>query len=444
MLSKGSWFREKILMGMDGRSYLRSLLTPFNLVVVAIMAVGLPVIVHRFTAGLAATTRLSQVQPWGLWIGFDMMTGIVLAAGGFTISAAVHLFGMHEYRPIVRPAILTAFIGYLLAVFGLLTDLGKPWNIVMAIRYQGSASALFEVAWCVMMYTTVLLLEFLLPAFEWLGWRRAHETLMRSMLGLTVLSVVFSTMHQSALGSLFLIAPAKLHPLWYSPYIFIFFFVSAIAAGVSMLVVEGALSHRVFRHRITGAHADMDRLQLGLGKAGAIVLFAYFFLKLQGVAEGRHWDLLFTGWGAWFLVEIVGFVLVPSFLYGYGARHGKLGFVRAGAVMTVVGIVLNRLNVSIIAYNWNRPNHYVPSWMEIAVSLTLVTLGVVAFRWIANRMPILSEDPRFAGEEEPSGMQRPGSGRHFGLAAGGGAALVPIGMDAEQADLPIRGTARSR
>jgi len=391
-----SWFNEKILLGMGTRAYLRSLVTPFNLIVTAILAVGLPLIVHRFTAGLGATTNLSQTQPWGLWIGFDMMTGIVLAAGGFTLSAAVHLCGMHDYHPIVRPAILTAFLGYLMAVCGLLADLGKPWNMIMAIRYQGSASALFEVAWCVMMYTTVLLLEFLLPAFEWLGWRGAHARLTQAMLGLTVLSVVFSTMHQSALGSLFLIAPAKLHPLWYSPYIFIFFFVSALAAGISMVVVEGTISHRIFRHRLSGAHVDMDKLQIGLGKAGAVVLFAYFFLKLQGVAEGRHWELLFTGWGAWFLLEIVGFVLVPSLLFGYGARYRKVKFVRAGAVTAVLGIVLNRLNVSIIAYNWNRPNHYVPSWKEIVISLTLVTIGIVAFRWIANRMPILSEDPRYA------------------------------------------------
>ncbi len=392
-------FNEKILLGMGWRAYVRSLLTPGTLVCAAILAVGLPIIVYRFAAGLGAVTNLSQTQPWGIWIGFDMMTGIVLAAGGFTLGAAVHLLGLHQYHPIVRPAILTAFLGYLMAVFGLIADLGKPWNMVMAIVHHGSASALFEVAWCVMCYTTVLLLEFCLPFFEWVGWRRAHDVLMKWMLGLTVLSVVLSTMHQSALGSLFLIAPAKLHPLWYSPYIFIFFFISAIAAGISMVVVEGTLSHRIFRHRISGQHVDVEALQIGLGKAGAIVLFAYFFLKLQGVAEGDHWDLLLTGWGAWFLLEIVGFVLVPSLLYGYGARYHRVKFVRAGAVLAVLGIVLNRLNVSVIAYNWNAAVRYVPSWMEVAVSLTLITMGVVAFRWIANRLPILSEDPRFAGEE---------------------------------------------
>jgi Ni/Fe-hydrogenase subunit HybB-like protein len=393
----GRWFNEKILMGLSGRAYLRSLFTPWNCLAGVILALGIPTIIHRFTAGLGAVTNLTQLQPWGIWIGFDMMTGVVLAAGGFTLGAAVHLFGMHEYHSIVRPALLTAFLGYLMAVIGLLADLGKPWNIVMAVVHHGSASALFEVAWCVMCYTTVLLLEFMLPFFEWVGWHAAHDRLEKSMIGLTVLSVVFSTMHQSALGSLFLIAPAKLHPLWYSPYIFIFFFISAIAAGISMVVVEGSLSHNLFRHRLTGQHVDMDKLQLGLGKAGAIVLFAYFFLKLQGVAEGHHWDLLFTGWGAWFLLEIVGFVLVPSFLFGYGARHHKVKLVRVAGAITVLGIVLNRLNVSVIAYNWNAPVHYVPSWQEIVVSLTLVTIGVLAFRWIANRLPILSEDPRFAG-----------------------------------------------
>jgi Ni/Fe-hydrogenase subunit HybB-like protein len=393
------WVNEKIFLGMGWRAYLRSLLTPGNAIIAGILAVGIPLIVYRFVAGLGAVTNLSQIQPWGIWIGFDMMTGIVLAAGGFTVGAAVHLFGMHEYHPIARPAILTAFLGYLMAVFGLIADLGKPWNMVMVTMHYGTASALFEVAWCVMCYTTVLALEFLLPFFEWMGWRKAHGILTKAMLALTVMSVVFSTMHQSALGSLFLIAPSKLHPLWYTPYIFIFFFISAIWAGLSMVIFEGTLSHKAFRHRITGAHADMDKLQLGLGKATGIVMFAYFFLKLQGVAEGEHWDLLFTGWGAWFLVEIVGFVLVPAFLYGYGARHKQVKLVRIASVVAVLGVILNRLNVSVIAYNWNAAVRYVPKWTEVWVSVTLVTLGIVLFRWCINRLPILAEDPRFAGGE---------------------------------------------
>ena len=394
------FFTEKILLGMTFREYVRSLVTPGNMLAAAILLVGVPLYVYRFAFGLGATTHLSQIQPWGIWIGFDMMTGIVLAAGGFTLGAAVEIFGMDEYHPIVRPALLTAFLGYVMAIVGLIADLGKPWNMIRVIVSNGSTSALYEVAWCVMLYTTVLFLEFLSPVFEWLGWGKGVRTMRKLMLPLTVLSVMFSTMHQSALGSLFLLMPGKLHPLWYSPYIFIFFYISAIAAGISMVIFEGTLSHRAFQHRLSGHHVDMDKLQLGLGKAGAIVLFAYFFLKLQGVSEGHHWDLLATGYGLWFLLEIVGFVLVPSLLYGYGARSGKVKYAQVASWMAVFGIALNRLNVSVIAFNWNQPwsVRYVPSWMEVAISLALVTIGVLAFKFIVNRMPILSEDPRYAAE----------------------------------------------
>ncbi|MGC3999169.1 MAG: polysulfide reductase NrfD [Anaeromyxobacter sp.] len=211
-----------------------------------------------------------------------------------------------------------------------------------------------------------------------------------------MLSVIFSTMHQSALGSLFLLMPTKLHPLWYTPYIFIFFFISAIIAGICMVVVESALSHRIFASQVAGHHVDVDRLTLGLGKAGALVMFAYFFLKLQGVIDGHAWPLLATPMGAWFLVEILGFVLLPSLLFAWGARNGRVRVVRVAGVLGVIGIALNRLNVSIVALNWQAPVRYVPSWMEIWVSVTLVTVGVLAFRWIVNRMPILREDPRFA------------------------------------------------
>jgi Ni/Fe-hydrogenase subunit HybB-like protein len=390
-----SFFREKVLLGMGWSEYLRSLLTPGNAIAAIILVVGIPLLAYRFAAGLGATTALSQSYPWGIWIGFDMMTGIVLAAGGFTIGASVQLLGLKDYHGIERSAILTAFLGYVMAVIGLLADLGRPWNIVQAMFNYGSASPLFEVAWCVMCYTTVLLLEFTVPFFEWLGWRRLHAILKKMLIALTVLSVVFSTMHQAALGSLFLLAPTKLHPLWYSPFIFIFFFISAILAGIAMAIIESTISHRVFARQLTGHHVDVDGLVVGLGKAGAVVAFAYFFIKLQGVIDGHAWGHLATGWGALFLFETVGLVLIPSLLFAYGARNGKPKPVKVAAVMTVCGIILNRLNVSVIAFNWTNPIRYVPSWMEVWISITLVTLGVVAFRWIVNRMPIIREDPAF-------------------------------------------------
>ena len=394
-----SFLREKVLLGMSPREYVRSVVTPFNVAAALILAVGLPVLFLRFTKGLGAVTNLSQSAPWGLWIGFDMMTGIVLAAGGFTIGATVQIFGLERYHAIERPAILTAFLGYVMAVCGLLADLGRPWNIVQAIFHYGTASVLFEVAWCVMCYSAVLFFEFTIPFLEWLGYRRMVRPLRKALIALTVLSVIFSTMHQSALGSLFLIMPTKLHPLWYSPYIFVLFFVSAVIAGICMVIVESTVSHKVFASQLHGQPVDVEALTLGLGKAGALVTFAYFFLKLQGVVDGHAWHHLATGWGAWFGVEVGGFVLLPSLLFAWGTRNRSVRAVRVAALLGMVGIVLNRLNVSVVALNWQAPHRYVPSWMEVMVSVTLVTIGVLAFRWIVNRMPILRQAPAQDGAE---------------------------------------------
>jgi Ni/Fe-hydrogenase subunit HybB-like protein len=391
--AQSTWFRDNILLGMSGREYLRSLVTPFNLVAAFICAVGVPIIVYRFVAGLAATTNLMQTQPWGLWIAFDMMTGIALAAGGFTIGATVEIFGLEDFHPIERPAILTGFLGYVLAVLGLILDLGRPWNMVQVMIRNGTHSVLFEVAWCVMCYTSVLALEFAVPFFEWLGWKRIYTPLRKALLALTVLSVMFSTMHQSALGSLFIIAADKLHPLWYSPWIWVFFFITAVIAGISMVIVESTLSHRVFAKKFENQHVDLDRLTIGLGKAGAVVMFAYFFLKLQGVVDGHAWGYIRGFYGGWWLLEMLGFVLLPALLYAYGARNRNARIVRVAGVIAVLGIVLNRLTVSLIAYNWKAVARYSPSWMEIWVSLTLVTAGVLAFRWIVNRMPVLTPAP---------------------------------------------------
>jgi Ni/Fe-hydrogenase subunit HybB-like protein len=193
-------------------------------------------------------------------------------------------------------------------------------------------------------------------------------------------------------------APSKLHPLWYTPFIPVYFFTSAVVAGLSMVVVECSLSHRIFREQLKDHHVDTDPLVLGLGKAAAIMLFAYFFLKLQSVAEGDHWDLLVTGWGALWLVEVVGLVLIPSIILAVGVRHRHTRAVRWGAGLAVLGVVMNRLDISLVAMNWNLPNHYVPSWMEVVTSITLVMLGLICFRWIVNRMPVLREDPAFPTE----------------------------------------------
>ncbi len=394
-LTSRGWMSDKLFLGLSFGDYVKSLITPGNLVVGLILAIGLPLIVYRFAAGLAATTNLTQTTPWGIWIGFDMLSGVALAAGGYTLATSVYIFGLDEYHPVVRPAVLTGFLGYVFAILGLCADLGRPWNLPVPLFFSwGGPSVMFEIAWCVVLYASVLAMEFLPPVFEWLGWKRARTIAVKATIGLTVAGVMLSTLHQSSLGALFLMAPTKLHPLWYSPFIPAYFFISSIAAGLSMVIVESALSHRAFQSRVDH-HVNLNKIVIGLARGASIVLFSYFFVKLQGIADSMRWDLLWTPYGYWFLFEILGFVLVPCLLFAIGARRGQVTLIRWTAAWTVLGIIVNRLNVSVIAFNWNAAERYVPSWMEVMISVTLVTLGIQVFRWIVNRMPVLREDPEY-------------------------------------------------
>jgi len=381
-------------------SVVRRHITPFNFIAGIILVIGLPAMAYRFYHGLGAATNLSQATPWGLWIGFDVLCGVALAAGGYTVATAVHVFGLKDYYPVVRPAILTGFLGYFFVIVGLICDLGRPWHLPYPMFYSyGVTSVMFLVAWHVALYLTTQFLEFCPAVFEWLGWKWFRSLSLKITLGATIFGVVLSTLHQSALGALFLMAPTKVHPLWYSPYIPVFFFVSSIAAGLTMVIFEGMLSHRIFTDQINPErHHDIDRITLGLGKAAAVVLYTYFFLKLVGVAQGNHWGLLTTGYGQWFLVEIIGFVMLPCILLTIGVRNRNVKLVRWMSILAVLGIVLNRLNLSLITFNWNIEESYFPSWMEIMITVTIVTMGLLTFRWVVNRMPVLREHPSFPAE----------------------------------------------
>jgi Ni/Fe-hydrogenase subunit HybB-like protein len=376
------------------------LLSPFNLISGVILLGGAIILGIRFTQGLAATTNLTHTNPWGLWIGFDVMSGVALAAGGFVTSSAVYLFGLKEYQPIVRPAILTGFLGYFLVVLGLLADLGRPWRLPYPfIKQAGPTSPLFEVALCVALYLTVLFIESTPPVFEWLGWKRMRKLVGSMTIGLTILGLILSTMHQSTLGAMYMVTPTKLHPLWYSSHIPVHFFVSAVAAGLAMVIVEGMISHRAFHDQVQITSDTFESINLGLAKAAAVTLAVYFGTKVVALALENEWRLLGTGWGLWYLLEIVGFVLSPCLLFAVAYRERRLGLARVAAVVTVAGILLNRFNVTFIAFNWQIPRElrYVPSWMEIWVTVAFITFAVVAFRWIAGRMPVMYEHPDWKG-----------------------------------------------
>ena len=377
----------------------RSLLTPFNLVAGIIILMGLVITALRFTGGLAAVTNLSDYNPWGLWIGFDLLCGVALAAGGYVTSAAVYIFGIKKYHSAVRPAILTGFLGYALVVLALSYDVGRPWRLHFPFFVQaGTTSVLFEVGACVLLYLIVLFMEFTPAASEWLGLKRARNLVVRLTMVLTILGVILSTLHQSSLGALFLIAPSKLHPLWYSQYIPVFFFISSIIAGLSMVIFEGSLTHRYFADKMDETHLrEKEDVVFGFGKAASFVLAAYFAIKVFGITMDNNWHYLSTGYGAWFLVELLGFVALPCLLYSVGVRDRNIRVIKWTSALAVLGIVVNRFNICLVAFNWHLPSseRYFPSWMEIGLSLFIVTVGVAAFKFIVTFMPILYEHPEY-------------------------------------------------
>jgi len=368
-------------------------LTPFNVISLAIMAAGAAILVVRFARGLGSVTNLSQEFPWGLWIGFDVMAGVALAGGAYVVTFLVYILRMEHYRPIVRVTVLNGFLAYVFYAGALLLDLGRPWNVVNPIigNSFGLSSVLFLVAWHFLLYMTAELIELSPAIAEWLGLERVRKVLGGMAVGAVIFGVTLSTLHQSGLGALYLMAKPKIHPLWYSEFIPILFFVSSIFAGLSMVIFEGGISHRVFHHRLSPTLVrSHDSIVLGLARIAGVTMFVYLFLEALKFLHGQLWGSLATGWGAWYLVEVVGLGMVPMALLLRGSATRRLGMVRIGAILALSGVILNRLNLSVIAFKWYEPVHYVPSVMEIVVTAAVICAEIWVFRWVVLRMPILA------------------------------------------------------
>ncbi len=358
--------------------------------VAALLFVGfLAVTILRFTKGLGAVTNLSDQFPWGLWIGFDLLCGVGLAAGAFTLTAVVHLFNLKRFEPIVRPTILTGFLGYAFVIVALLLDLGQPWRIWHAIIYWNPHSVMFEVAWCVMLYTTVLAVEFSPVVFERFGFHAPARLIHRLITPLVILGVILSTLHQSSLGSLYLIVPSKLHPLWYSPMLPLHFYISAIGAGIGMVVLESYLSKRAF-HR----HLEMDLLE-PLARGMVVALGIYGLMRIQAIARNHAFGTLWSfGYEAkMFLLEFSLLVILPVALMSFRRLRTDPDWLVGGAFMAVLGFVMNRLNVSITGMEAASGVRYLPSAMEVIVSLGLVATGMAVFALAVRLFPIFPEGP---------------------------------------------------
>ncbi len=363
-------------------------LTFWKGVAAVILAGGIYATVVRFVYGLGASTNLSDEFPWGIWVGFDVITGVGLAAGGFTLAAIAYVFNAKRFQPIVRPAILTAFLGYLLVIVGLMYDLGRPLQIWHAIIMWNPRSVMFEVAWCVMLYTAVLALEFSPILLERFNLTRAVKIIKKITIPLVIAGVLLSTLHQSSLGSLYLIVPDKLYPLWYSPYLPVFFYISAIAVGCSMVIFESFLSSRAFRR-------GLELNLLGdLAKIGTVMLAAYLTLKVVDLAERSVLSLLFVPRQETYLfwLEMIVGVIAPMIIFSRKAVRESPRALFATATMVVVGFILNRLNISITGFEAWAAVAYFPSWMEIAVTLSIVTLGFVAFTLACKHLPVFKDE----------------------------------------------------
>jgi Ni/Fe-hydrogenase subunit HybB-like protein len=376
--------------------------TPFNIISAPIVLAGLVIIVIRFWKGIGSVTNLSQDIPWGLWIGFDVVTGVAFAGGAYVITFMVYILNMKKYHSIVRVTVLNGFLAYVFYAGALLLDLGRPWNVINPIigNSFGTNSVLFLVAWHFLLYMVAQLIEFSPAIAEWLGAKRIRNILSGMTIAAVIFGITLSMLHQSGLGALYLMAREKIHPLWYSEFIPILFFVSSIFAGLSMVIFEGSITHKVFSGQISEAnHKAQKGILRGLSKICTGTLFAYFFLQVLVFVHDKNWIYLDTTMGYWFLLEMIGFVLLPMFLFYYSYRTNNTLLIRIAAILTMLGVILNRLNVTVIGFRWDNPVHYVPSWMEIVVTLTVIFVEIWIFRWVINRMPVLRDSPAWAKDQ---------------------------------------------
>jgi Ni/Fe-hydrogenase subunit HybB-like protein len=360
-------------------------------------ALGGMAAVTRFTGGLGAMTNLSDTFPWGIWIGFDVLSGVALSAGGFLTAGAVYIFGLRKFYPILRPAILTAYLGYLLVVGGLLIDLGRPYNIWHPMIYWQHHSVMFEVGWCVTLYNIVLTVEFLPLLLEKFRWHRALRLVHSITIPVVIAGVILSTLHQSSLGALFLIVPEKMWPLTYSPLLPLYFLISAVAVGLAMTIVESTLSARAFQRSLEAP------IIISLARAIPWVIIVLLTLWLTDMTARGTWEYLaprpfqtFT-----FFVDMTLW-LIPTFVLLRPRWVQRPQVVFWAAMSVVAAVIVNRLNVAWFRMLPSAETIYVPSWQEIVVTLNLISLGVVCFGLAARYLPLFEHEPLHAENRQAS------------------------------------------
>ena len=370
-------------------SRIREILTPWRAIVALIFGAGAWATYLRFVEGWRAATNLSDGQPWGIWVGVSTLCGVGLSAGGFAIAGAVYLLGMERYRPILRTAVVIAFLGYLTVCAGYAWELGLPWNFWHPLVMWNRNSVLFEVVWCIMLYTTVLALEFSPALVEKIPWQAARDFYLKwhhkVLIALVLVGVLLSSLHQSFLGGLFILFKGKEYPLWYSPYETTMFYLSALPAGLAMILIALYLSMRSL-----GVRLDARLLQ-EISRMVTPLLIVFTLFRFTDLARNHAGEYLFLARPetAYFWLEIVLMIVIPLVLFNLPRiQASPLGLYWASAVL-VMGFLTMRINVSITALERATQTHYVPKWPEMAVVVMLVTCAVLAFRWAMLHLEIL-------------------------------------------------------
>ena len=360
------------------------------------MLLGLYATYIRFFHGLGAATNLSDQFPWGVWIGFDVLCGVMLAAGGFTLTAAVHILNIKRLHPIVRPTVLTAFLGYVLVSIALLFDLGRPYNIWHPLIMRNPHSVMFEVAYCVMLYTTVLSLEFSPIVLERFKMEKPLKIIKAILIPLVILGVILSTLHQSSLGTVYLIMPTKLHAFWYSPLLPVFFFLSAIAVGLAMTIFESSISSRAF-----GRALELPILQ-ELGRVLMVVLCVYGILRLEDLYHrGVLKMMLVPKYETYlFWLEIMMALVIPLVLLSFKKIRTSPNGLYLSAVLVVLGFITNRLNVSITGMETSAGLRYIPKWTEYAITAAIIAAGFALFGLAVKYLPIFEDEHETAHEAQ--------------------------------------------
>ena len=373
-------------------------LKPLVVILIALMGIAFVIAMVRYANGIGAVSNLSNSYPWGFWISFDLFTGVAISSGAFLMAAVVYIFELKEFRPLVRPSVLTGFLGYMMVVIALLVDLGHPERIWYMMIHWNPTSVLLEIGICVMTYLTVLAIEFAPVVFEGLKWQKFAHFIHRFIMPFVILGVVLSTLHQSSLGSLLLIQPAKLYPLWWTPILPILFFVSAITIGLSMIIFESMLSARYF-HRGLEIH-----LLEKLAKVIPIVLAIYLVIKFGQLTIAGDLKYLFTGglMSVLFWAEILIGVVTPIVLFSMKRIRQNANGLLLGAVILLLGMILNRFNVSWFAVQHPDPLsymptfmsnvHYLPSLPEFLVSIGIFSAGILAFGLAVKYLPVFEEE----------------------------------------------------